>query len=70
MGHSVEGCPDGHLHISEGKAGSAPPPGSGSGSGVWCGSVSNNIRHNVTLSSNFMTFGFNNGETYLFVSTI
>ena len=49
VGYNVQGCPDGHLHISEGKAGSEPAPGSGTGSGYFCGSVNNKTRNCDTL---------------------
>ena len=45
LGHtSTNGCPDGHLHISEGKAGTEPPAGSGTGSGLFCGVKDNSTR--------------------------
>ena len=43
------GCPDGHLHIGEGRHGSDPEPGSASGSGLWCGSADNISRKTLWL---------------------
>ena len=41
---SSQGCPDGHLVITEDRPGGPGPPGSASGSGFLCGLVSNNTR--------------------------
>ena len=42
--HLHHGCPDGHLTITEAKPGAPSPPGSGSGTGQFCGTTNNNTR--------------------------
>ena len=42
--HLHSGCPDGHLQITEAKAEGLAPPGSGSGSGQFCGITNNKTR--------------------------
>ena len=42
--HPSPGCPDGHLQLGEGEAGQQPPPGSGTGTGFFCGNIGNGTR--------------------------
>ena len=44
LSSSGQGCPDGHLAITENQPGAPGPPGSASGSGFLCGLVSNDTR--------------------------
>jgi len=72
--HIHNGCPDGHLQITEAKAEALPPPGSGSGSGQFCGITNNKTRpsylsttNTVTLTVQFFQFWADNlDNSFLF----